>query len=399
MLLCAVPCEAIDIKLAPQDITLPQSKLSFLQNVNLYYPDESDYRLKREADKNLGLQWNIDTAYTLWHSENSFTDGGSNTNNYLLFRVRVAQQLIEDKINGGTWIRIEANASRGLDSANIRTEEDFLNSFENGSRVHDDIIGPQSTLLSEFVLMHYMNRARVCLSAGIVHHMNFFDAVSISNDSFFSFNNAGFVNSSVLPLVSGNLGIVLQMELNKKNYLMFSFAKNNTAAGQNPFHWGRGYVIIGEWGHSKIDDKLIMRLNPFLQALEGGSDGNNKTAYNVGITASAEYAPSQLHSYFVRVGYGAKQSLGPSGELSFGSNIKFTPSQPDNFLGIAYGFFKPIGSSDIVNKHEEILELMYSFQINDYFKIIPHIQFIRKPARNPNKKNQLLLSMQGVLSF
>lgn len=398
-LLGASPCAATSMQLKPHDIPLPPQKPSLLQNTNQLFTDEGDYQLKREAEKNLGLQWSVDMAYTLWHTENSFDDGGRSTNNFLLFRARIMQRIIEDNLNGGTWLRVDGSASQGLDSTNIQTEEDFIKSFQTGTRVHNDLVWPHSSVLSEFVVMHYMNYGRACISAGIVNQTNFFDAVSISNDSFFNFNNSGFVNSSVLPLVSNNLGLVLQMELDKKNYIMFSFAKNNTQAGTNPFHWARGYVLIGEWGHSQIDDKLIMRINPFFQALEGGSDGNNKTVYNAGITGSAEYAPCQRHSYFIRIGYGARQSLGPSGELSFGSNIKFFSSQPDDFLGIAYGFFKPISSSEIVNKHEEILEIMYSFQINDYIKIIPHIQFIRNPARNPSKKNQFLMSIQSVLSF
>lgn len=54
--------------------------------------------------------------------------------------------------------------------------------------------------------MQYFAGKRACLIAGMVNLTNYFDAVSIANDSFSSFTNDGFVNSTILPLMDSNIG-------------------------------------------------------------------------------------------------------------------------------------------------------------------------------------------------
>ena len=42
---------------------------------------------------------------------------------------------------------------------------------------------------------------------------------------------------------------------------------------------------------------------------------------------------------------------------------------------------------------------MYSFQVNDYFKIVPHIQYIANPAYDADNSDAVLMGVQGVFSF
>ena len=41
---------------------------------------------------------------------------------------------------------------------------------------------------------------------------------------------------------------------------------------------------------------------------------------------------------------------------------------------------------------------MYSFQVNDYFKVVPHFQFIANPAYSTSSEN-ILWGVQAVFSF
>ena len=47
---------------------------------------------------------------------------------------------------------------------------------------------------------------------------------------------------------------------------------------------------------------------------------------------------------------------------------------------------------------EQVLEVMYSFQVNDYFKVVPHFQYIANPAYSTSSEN-ILWGVQAVFSF
>lgn len=42
---------------------------------------------------------------------------------------------------------------------------------------------------------------------------------------------------------------------------------------------------------------------------------------------------------------------------------------------------------------------MYSLQVNDYFKLVPHFQYIHNPAYRDDCRDETLIGVQGVLSF
>ena len=82
-------------------------------------------------------------------------------------------------------------------------------------------------------------------------------------------------------------------------------------------------------------------------------------------------------------------------------NIKLFPSREDDFLGISYGVFKgqtPCDGERAEHNREQVLEVMYSFQVNDYFKVVPHFQYIANPAYSTSSEN-ILWGVQAVFSF
>ena len=189
-----------------------------LQGINMFTPEEGDPAYKVKANEKYGTQWGVDMAYGLWNTEK--VSDVKRHNNLALLHAQLNQRLIEDKANGGTWLRVEFSGSWGLDRESAQSDTFFTEAYATASGLHADAMGPHEGIFPEVALMQYFAGKRACLIAGMVNLTNYFDAVSIANDSFSSFTNDGFVNSTILPLVDSNIGGILQVELNRNNYMM-----------------------------------------------------------------------------------------------------------------------------------------------------------------------------------
>jgi len=376
-----------------------------LQDINMFNPGDSDSAYKVKANDKFGTQWGVDVAYGYWGTSKALP-GTNGKNNYALLHAQLNQRLIEDNANGGTWLRVELSGSWGLDRSTARTSEeegtDFVSGYGTATDVHGDIWGPHNLYLPEVALMHYFAGKRACIIAGMVNLTNYFDAVGIANDSFASFSNTGFMNSTVLDMPDSNAGAILQVELNSRNYVMVGFSRETTVAGYDPFNaHGSNYMVVGEYGHVFGEGDAVLRINPFYRHVEEeNGNGELRSRQNAGLAASIEYTPCDAITLFARAGFGAKQDLGPAADFSCGANVHLFPSREDDFFGIAYGVFKGNTADEKpVHNREQVLEVMYSFQVNDYVKIVPHYQYIHNPAYRADSRDASLLGVQAVLSF
>ena len=75
-----------------------------LDGINMFTPAEGDPAYKVTANEKYGTQWAVDMAYGYWHSHNAAESMHSNANLALL-HAQLNQRVIEDSVNGGTWIR------------------------------------------------------------------------------------------------------------------------------------------------------------------------------------------------------------------------------------------------------------------------------------------------------
>ena len=379
-----------------------------LQGINMFTPEEGDPAYKVTAYEKYGTQWYADAAYGYWQADNAIP-GTNRHNNFFLVHAVLNQRLIEDSVNGGTWFRAEFSGSWGLDRRSAKTDSLFSDGFGNVSYVHTDIYGPADAVLPELSIMHYFNGGKSCVIGGVVNLTNYFDCVSIANDSFSSFVNYSFVNTSIVPLTDANLGVILQQELNESNYLMGALSRTDSTYRSNPFNFGDGhsYVVVAEWGHIFADGDATFRLTPFYQGIDNKGESNDR---NWGVAASIEYALCDTCTVYARTGIARYDELGNSAELSMGTHVKLIPSREDDFLGISYGIFKGAINNDEApsyideeteepgHKHEQVVEVMYSLQVNDYFKIVPHYQFIKNPAYR-STSHESLWGVQTVFSF
>ena len=364
-----------------------------LQGINMFTPEEGDPACKVTANEKYGTQWAVDMAYGYWHSNNTSPDVHDNANLFLI-HAQLNQRLIEDSVNGGTWLRAEFSGSWGLDKSSARSATLFSDGYGDVNGVHADIYGTRDGVIPELALMHYFAGKRACIIAGMVNLTNYFDAVGPANDSFASFTNCGFINSSVLALPDANLGSVVQVELNRESYAMLGFSREVAGYRQNPFRSGSGYLLVGEYGRMLADGATTIRLNPFYRYIDN-MDGTSSN--NVGLAGSIEHEVCDSLSVYSRAGWAARQEAGNGFDFTCGANVKLIPSREDDFLGLAFGVFK--GASPVDNDREYVAEAMYSLQLNDYFKLVPHIQYIANPAYDPDNSDVVIMGVQGVFSF
>ena len=367
-----------------------------LQDINMFTPEEGDPAYKVTANEKAGTQWGVDMAFGYWGASKT-EPGAYNKNALYLIHAQLNQRLIKNEKHGGTWLRVELSGTTGLTKGTRHADLEMLEGFGTATDVHGDFFGTNKYVLPEIALMQYFNNKKTCLIFGMVNLTNYFDAVGIANDSFSGFTNTGFMNTTIVPLVDSNLGAVLQHEINSNSYGMLAFSRTNTEPGFNPFRSGKGWVIVGEYGRMFADGKVIARILPFVeQVLWENDNEEEQTRYNWGLAGSIEYTPTERISTYVRTGWAAKQELGNGAEISFGTNVKLFASREDDFFGVAYGVFKPTAPAE--NKRESVLEVMYSFQVNDYIKLVPHFQYVHRAA-DRETRDATIWGVQTVFSF
>ena len=257
--------------------------------------------------------------------------------------------------------------------------------------------------------MHYFNNKRSCLIGGVVNLTNYFDCVSIANDSFSSFANSVFINTSIVPLTDANLGVVYQQELTPADYVMGAFSRTDSTYRSNPLKWndGHGYVLVGEWGHTFADGDATFRLTPFYQGIDNEGEADDR---NWGVAASIEYTLCDACTVYARTGIARYDELGNAAELSLGTHLKLIPGREDDFLGISYGIYRGARNNEESpayideesgrpgHRHEQVIELVYNLQVNDYLSIMPHYQFIQNPAYR-SASSESIWGVQSVFSF
>ena len=379
--------------------TEPRTYGDILDGINMFTPEPTDansnnlHKSHAHMNSKLGTQWTVDMAYGYWHTNGAALN---NHNHYTLLHAQLNQRLIADSVNGGTWLRAEVSGSWGLDKRSAASDKQYTDGIGEFTGIHADIYGPHDFVIPELALMHYFNGKRACIIAGMVNLTNYFDAVGPANDSFHGFTNGGFVNSTVLGLPDANLGAVVQFEIDQKSYAMAGFSRETTSYGYNPFNDGSSYMLVAEYGRHIADGKGILRLNPFFRQVEEA----DKNRRNAGLAASIEYSVCDELTVFARSGFGAKQDLGAAFDFSCGAAFHGIPGREDDFVGIAFGVFKGTNHAEepTQNNREFVTELMYSFQVNDWLKIVPHVQYIVNPAYS-EESDAFAVGIQAVFSF
>ena len=393
--------------------TQPCCEQTLLQKMDLMIPCCGAPSYKVKANKKTGTQWHVDMAYGVHVMHRSAFDGYSEhvAPNYALVHGHLNQRIIQADVNGGTWLHAEFIGSWGLEKDAVEVAKD--DPLGSVTAYHRDLVGPRDFYFPEISIKHFFNGKKAAIVAGMVKFGDYFDAVGIAGDTYTSFMNSGFCNSTVLPLIDSNVGGLVQVQIGKKNYVMAGVTRTGTDPGYDPINSdGTGYTVMGEWGHYFKQGKGVVKVTPFFTMLDvDTTEGEREHHRNAGVVGSVQYTINDYLTVFVRGGVAAKQKYGNAAELTGGLRAKLIPSRKDDYLGLAYGVFKgqnPYGwyvdvdaeqpVAENYHPRETVLEAYYNLQVNKYFRLMPHIQYIHNPAYSDNN-DSVVASFQGVFSF
>lgn len=364
---------------------------SMLEDNNLYLPDEDSPAYKQKAAERYGTLWDAYVAYGFWHTHHAKPNTCSRSNN-LLVHVYANQRLLSNDTHGGTWLTLEFEGSWGLDRSSARESRYFAHGYGTVKDPHSDARGAHTGVLPELALMQFLAHKRVCITAGMLALTNYLDGISIANNSYNSFVNDVFVNSSVLPLQEANLAAMVQWQFAERDAATLAFTRCGCEAGYNPFHSRDidGYALLGEYRHDFQDMGCILRFNPFVKHTHADTNG--------GLCASVEMAPCDCARFFLRSGMTVRQTESCNCfDLSLGTHLHLIPARKDDFLGIAWGVFK--GAPKTSHAREQALEITYCLQLTDWFRVMPHFQYIHNPAFRNDTRNEALWGVQAVFAF
>jgi len=352
---------------------------NIVYDTNMFPAGESAPAFKRAADEKWGTQWFFELVYGFWALDNAMP-GYNNTNHVAILYAILNQRLIQDDINGGTWLRMDIAGSWGLDRASASESSFYVNGIGMCSGLHTDILGPHDLALLEVSVKHFLAGKRVAITAGMIKLNNYMDRVGHAR-----FTNDNFESSGVLPLPYNNLAIVVQGEIDRRNWVTGAITRMGTPWGSNPFNakHANGYAIVGEYGHIFADGNATARISPFFCSQDTpGRDGNDHQHNAVGIFGSIEYTVNHMAKVYARAGIASGDYQRCSQEFSAGATLHLTPSRPNDYLGLGFGIFKgaDTATSSLVNEYEKVLECMYRVQLSQYFYLAPYFQLINDPA-------------------
>lgn len=384
---------------------------TLLQDLDLYEPEDDAPAYQKTANERFGTQWLFDMAYGGWRTQHG--EDGNHGYHYALLHLILTQRLWESTRTGGTWLRVEFGGAWGLDKDTCG--RDVNEAAASAAAPQWDVLGSHHGGLPEVSLMQFLNRGRACIIGGVVNLTNYFDCVTPANDSFHSFANAVFIDSSVLPLSDGNLGGIVQVQAGEGDYLQLAATRTGCdyTLNNNPFHAAHkdGFAVVGEWAHG-IGEQAVLRIDPFYRHLDAkaAADYSRDT---FGLAGSAEWELSDSVTLFSRGGVAFRAQDYNRAELSVGAVLRLIPSREKDFLGIAcsvvkgaapYGVWEededgeeyPAGGQN--HRREYVAELMYNLQLTPHLKLMPHYEFIARPAYGAAAYVHVF-GVQTVLSF
>lgn len=370
---CSLPAvQAVDF--APGD---------WLERLNMLTPGELDPEYKRQAYEQLGTQWAGAISLGAWHAAR--TDTGSHNRPYATADLLLIQRLVQDDRNGGTWLRAAATAKFGLNRTARRATGLGECSVESAAEEwnHKDC----NNGITGLSLMQYLNGKRTCIIAGDVnvgHHMDFLCTAG-------GYSYGSLSGSSVLPLPSGNLGLLLQQELGRNDFAQLAISRTGCkpTRHQSPFHSRScdGFDIVGEYGRW-VGESTELRLSPFYRHLERRT-AHGRARDSGGVVCSIDADLNDFFSIFARAGFAFRQQDGTAAELTCGLNFYPFADNAEDFAGLGIGVVKgepPYGRgggegrNGQDHRREYVAELMYHFRINDYCCFSPHAECIIHPA-------------------
>jgi porin len=300
------------------------------------------------------------------------------------------------------WLSTEANAQLGLSSASrTQSPQGNLGTVVNPQA---NVFGPNGLWMSELAWQQSLVDGRLLFLAGLVDEQNYLDANSYANNSQAQFLNGAFVNSSVLPLPSNNLGLSVQWQPSSFWYLLFGTGANNQPPGQSPFKdlGLRDWSYLLELGLMPKNvlglGPGVYRLQPFLATVSG------QTQAGLGLNVQQQLGPNSPFACFARAGVsGSQVTLGGacaqvSGGLAMVAPLKqagLVPKLSNDLLGLGLVWSQPLATTQpIYHENEYALETFYALQLTPTIKLQPDLQVAWNRAFSPDAGPAFVCQLQ-----
>jgi porin len=304
------------------------------------------------------------------------------------------------------WLSAEVDLQLGLSPASrAESPQGNLGTIVNPQA---NVSGPNGIWMSELAWQQSFLDGRLVLLAGLVDQANYLDANAYANNSQGQFLNGAFVNSSVLPLPSNNLGLNLQWQPTHSWYVLFGTGANNQAPGQSPVQ----DLGLDDWSYlieAGLTPKSVLglgpgvyRLQPFLSTVAG------QTQPGLALNVQQQLGQNSPFACFGRFGVGGSQvtSGGTQAQAAGGfvmaaplKYVGLVPKLSNDLLGVGLVWSQPSATTRNVWHHNEYaLEAFYALQLRPMVKIQPDLQYIWNPAFNP-ANNALVAQLQLVFSW
>ena len=262
--------------------------------------------------------------------------------------------------------------------------------------------------LAELAWQQSFAGGKAVFLAGILDQANYLDANTYANDQFAQFFNVAFINSMVLPLTTGGLGVNLQWQPNDAYYLMFGAGQNNPVPGRSPWHnlGINNMSYLFEAGY--VPDNLLglgpgaYRLQPFVATVGG------VTQTGIGLNLNQQLGSHW--GFFGRLGAGGATVTniqGASTQLATGFVLQsplhlagLRAESSNNFLGFGFVWSQPAQAQRPTTHFNEYgLEVQYRFQLTATTVLKPDLQAIWNPVNNPEVNSALILQLALVTTW
>ena len=319
-----------------------------------------------------------------------------------------AKQLVFSVLSSGTagWISLEVDGGDNLGTSLRRINP----AARLGSLVNPvGILSPVEGLyLGELAWQQSFADGKAVFLAGMLDQANYLDANTYANSQFSQFLNSAFINSMVLPLTTGGLGVNLQWQPNDDYYLMLGVGYNDLMPGRSPLHNlevdNMSYIFEGGY----VPQNFLglgpgaYRLQPFVATVSGvsqvglGLNLNQQLGAHWGVfgrrgVGGATVTNIQGVSAQIATGFILQNPLRLVGVLVESSN---------NFLGFGFVWSQPSQSQrPAAHFNEYGIELVYTFQLTATTVLKPDLQALWNPVNNPQVNTALIFQLSLVTTW
>ena len=255
------------------------------------------------------------------------------------------------------------------------------------------------TDLSVFHWKQLFNNQTAGFAAGRMAFDVYLDAFAFQTFSKGFLNRSFVINPTLATTGIGALGAVAKGFVSEQIWIGGQIYDANAASGtfdMDTFDEGEWLkaVEIG-WTPS-----IARRKTDRIQLTYWDKDEREKAGVpsGSGWALSASWKVSDKAFPFLRVGH-SDGGAGVAAEDAASIGIEYT-TRPDQALSVGFGWASPVSPANGPTlKDEYVLEASYKFQLLRGFSLLPDLQYIKNPAKNPTSNSAWVAGLRAILTF